>query len=291
MNKYKIEDNIDFFAELHKSLYTKEIEEKSEDDNNYCQITNKPLTDKYVSLNCGHKFNYIPIYNDLVNYKTKFNHMECLSRKLSTNEIRCPYCRRKQEGVLPYYEELGLKKVNGVNFYDPDYKQYCSYSKCEYLYPNENYDPNKSESAENSPYLTNINCHMYGFPLNNYGDNKHYCHKHNKIMITHYKYLEKEKVKLAKKQAKELENQMKILEKQKTKDKQTEDKLKASLAKILNKPTTENLVLGPSIIEGPSNIETQTLCIQILKTGPNKGKPCGCKVFLNNMCKRHLPKN
>jgi len=76
MNKYKIEGNVDFFAELYKSLDTKEFEEKIEDNNNYCLITNNPLTDKHVSLNCGHKFNYIPIYNDLVNYKTKFNYME-----------------------------------------------------------------------------------------------------------------------------------------------------------------------------------------------------------------------
>jgi hypothetical protein len=302
MNKYNIEGGIDFFAELYKSLDIEDSKENIEDDKSYCLITNKPLIDKYVSLNCGHKFNYIPIYNDIFNHKKKFNYMECTSRRLNMNEIRCPYCRRKQQGVLPYYQELGLKKVNGVNFYDPDYKQYYMYSKCEYVYPNENYDTNQPESDENLPYLINTKCHLYGFPIAvynsqnpyqpiNYGDSKHYCYIHNKLMIKQYKYLEKEKVKLAKKQAKELEKQMKILEKQKTKVKEKEDKLKASLAKILNKPITENVVLSPSVIKGPTNIENQTGCIQILKTGLNKGKPCGCKVFSNNVCKRHIPKN
>ena len=49
--------------------------------------------------------------------------------------------------------------------------------------------------------------------------------------------------------------------------------------KALKKNTTpENIILGPSIVTG---------CIQILKTGPNKGKPCGCNIVLENICKRH----
>ena len=54
-------------------------------------------------------------------------------------------------------------------------------------------------------------------------------------------------------------------------------------SKILNNMAmSENIVLGPL---------TQSGCVQILKSGPNKGKPCGCKIFTDNMCKRHLPKN
>ena len=61
-NKYIIEDGIDFFAELYKSLDDKELLEKTEEDNNKCLITNQPLTDKFVELNCGHKFNYVALY-------------------------------------------------------------------------------------------------------------------------------------------------------------------------------------------------------------------------------------
>jgi hypothetical protein len=41
--------------------------------------------------------------------------MEGINMRLNNVEIRCPYCRKKQTGLLPYYEELGLEKINGVN--------------------------------------------------------------------------------------------------------------------------------------------------------------------------------
>jgi hypothetical protein len=303
MNKYNIEGDIDFFEELYKSLNENEdIDEKLEDNNYNCLITNQPLVDKYVSLDCGHKFNYIPIYNDIFNHKKKFNCMESSSKKLNTNEIRCPYCRRKQSGVLPYYEELGLKKINGVNFYDPCIKQNM-YHKCEYLYPNENYDPTKPESIENSPYLSE-KCYFLGFPIElynsqnpsqpiNYGDTKHYCYTHKKIMIKHYKKLEKEKEKLAKKQAKELQKQKAKEEKQKAKDKAKEEKQKAKDKAKEEKQKAKELAKKP---KSPSenvilSSETKIGCMQILKTGINKGKPCGCKIFSMNTCKRHVPKN
>ena len=119
MSKYNIEGGIDFFSELYKSLDIEENNQKIEEDNNLCLITNQPLLDKHVKLECGHKFNYIPLFNDIKNHKQKFNNLEGCNSKLKTNEIRCPYCRYKQNGVLPYYEELNIQKINGVNFYDP----------------------------------------------------------------------------------------------------------------------------------------------------------------------------
>ena len=154
MVKYNKEGGLDFYAELYKSL---DIEEAEEDENK-CLITNQPLTDKYVTMECGHKFNYIPLFNDLVNHKTKFNFMEGTFSKLTTNEIRCPYCRTKQNYLLPYYQEFGLAKVNGVNFYDPNVKPTYSNGtyilhKCEYQYHNPNYDISIPETSTNSKYL------------------------------------------------------------------------------------------------------------------------------------------
>ena len=73
MKKYVVEGGIDFFAELYKSLDDEENNHKTDEDNNICLITNKPLTDKFVEMNCGHKFNYLPLYNDLLNHKNKFH--------------------------------------------------------------------------------------------------------------------------------------------------------------------------------------------------------------------------
>ena len=301
MVKYNIEGGLDFYTELYKSL---DIEEGEEDENK-CLITNQPLTDKYVTMECGHKFNYIPLFNDLVNHKTKFNFMEGTFSKLTTNEIRCPYCRTKQNYLLPYYEEFGLAKVNGVNFYDPNLKPtypngtYILH-KCEYKYPNPIYDISTPETSTNSKYLKKT-CHYHGTKINiynklkpsepiTYDDTKYYCYTHKKEMIKNYKLqqkekkmLEKENEKNEKKKLKMLEKENKLLEKQKLKAKEKEEKDKAKLLKKKStSTTTENVVLGPL------NLESQTGCIQILKSGINKGNPCGCKIISENMCKRHF---
>jgi hypothetical protein len=277
MTKYNIEGGIDFFNELYKSL------DLNDNDDDMCLITNEPLKDRYITLKCNHKFNYIPLFYDIYNHKLKFNSFECSSSRLHSNEIRCPYCRVKQKGVLPYYEDLVSKKVNGVNFYDPNLNQqthpnYNSH-KCEYKLINENYDSTKPESQTNSKYLqscgdyytTQISLYNKIKPSEpiTYGDTNYYCYTHKKEMIKKYKTQQKEKEKDEKKQAK-------ILEKQNAKIKEKEEKQKAKDLK--KNQVTENIVLGPSIITG---------CVQILKTGLNKGSPCGCKIINENMCKRH----
>ena len=62
-----------------------------QDEDNNCLITNLPLSDKFVTLSCGHKFNYVPLYNDIFNHKQKFNVMESSVSSLMPGEIRCPY--------------------------------------------------------------------------------------------------------------------------------------------------------------------------------------------------------
>lgn len=286
MNKYIVEGGVDFFTELYKSL---DVEEGDNDDNNMCLITNQPLSDKHVELNCGHKFNYIPLYHDILNHKKKFNNMEGSISKLHTNEIRCPYCRKKQMELLPYYEELGLQKVSGVNFYDPNKEPTCSnfkLHKCEYQSLNPEFDPNNPETIANkkffpclSSYATKITG-IDGEP-NIYGDDKHYCYKHKKLVIKEYKLKEKEK----EKELKIKEKALAKASKQKAKE-EAKILLKQAKQDLKKKVKPENIVLGPSII-----VSEQTGCVQILKTGPNKGMPCGCKIFADNVCKRHMKKN
>ena len=306
MVKYNIEGGLDFYSELYKSLDIEESEKKTEEDENKCLISNEQLIDKHVIMDCGHKFNYIPLYNDIVNHKSKFNKMEGIHSKLNTNEIRCPYCRKKQHKLLPYYEELGLKKVNGVNFYNPDLNNSNSTyivapHKCEFKYPNTNYDPNKPETDINSKYLNNQSCIYYGTKISvynkinpsqpiTYGDDKYYCYIHKKEMIKQYKSYQKEKEKEEKKQVKILEKEKKLLEKQTAKAKEKEEKQKLKLLKknlLLQTKVSNKELKSENIILGTSNVVNQSGCIQILKTGINKGTPCGCKIVLENMCKRH----
>lgn len=298
MNKYIIEGGINFFDELYKSLDDNSLNntcDSSANNMSNCLISNEPLIDKWVELNCGHKFNYIPLYNDLVNHKHKFNVLEGSKSKLLLSQIRCPYCRNKQDTLLPYYDDLGLPKINGVNCLYSLKKQtnYNNDYICEYNIPNVCYDCSKEESPTNKK---NIMCgaiyaaqvFIYNkqdqTQLINCGDYKTYCYTHRIKIIKEYKLKEKQKKMLANKQLKELKNKeiqkAKILEKEKIK----QEKIKLKLEKTLKQKTTniENIVLGPSIIENKTDG-----CKQLLKSGPNRGMNCGCKLFDENLCKRH----
>ena len=292
MDKYNIEGKINFFDELYKSL---DVDDNDNDnDYNKCLITNELLIDKHVILDCNHKFNYIPLYNDLINHKLKFNCLESTSGQLYVNEIRCPYCRQKQSKLLPYYEELGLKKINGINFFDPSIKIACNNScslKCEYKLPNANYDISKPETDINQKYIICNNHYSTKIFMYNsknpqepitYGDNNYYCYKHKKEMIKEYKLKEKKDLNIAKKKEKE---DLKIAKKKEKEDlKIAKKKEKEDLKGLKKKQSIENIVLGPIIIE---NQTINLGCIQILKSGQNKGNPCGCKVVTDNLCKRH----
>lgn len=284
MNKYKIEGNIDFFEELYKSLV---IDDTDDNTNNICLISNTPLADKFVELKCGHKFNYIPLYNDIVNHKKYFNNMEGSTSQLKLNEIRCPYCRNKQDTLLPYYEELGLHKVNGVNFYQDTGNKKTN--TCQYEIINENFDDKLPESNSNKKYINCCKPFSYQIieysaenpwePKFTYQDEKYYCYEHKKIMIKKYKLENKQKLIEEKKQVKVQLKAEKV--KAKEEEKVAKQKEKEELKKSKQK-TNENIVLGPLVI-GNATVG----CAQNLKTGVNKGNVCGCKIFAENLCKRH----
>ena len=69
--KYEIEDDLDFFAAL-KSMQQPPSQDPDADDDdheNTCLITNDPLNAFHVTLVCGHKFNYEPLYQEVLRQK------------------------------------------------------------------------------------------------------------------------------------------------------------------------------------------------------------------------------
>ena len=113
---YIIEDNIDFFSELKKELDESNKEKKSDnknDNENICLITHEPLIDNYITLSCNHKFNYLPLYLEVINQKTKHSYLEITRLKL--NEIKCPYCRTITSSLIPYINFPEIKRIYGVN--------------------------------------------------------------------------------------------------------------------------------------------------------------------------------
>lgn len=301
MPKYLIEGAIDFYSELYKSLDVEENDFKTEEDDNLCLITKQPLTTNYVTMECGHKFNYVPLFKDVDNHKKNFNNMEGTSGKLNKNEIRCPYCRKKQTTLLPYYENMGIPKVMGVNetyvftYKEPSANNY-SYGLCEYV-------TSISDNIDGSNnYVKKCNLSgstLYVQTLNtNYGDTKAYCWLHKKVMIRKYKkeILNKMKmdVKIANQKNKEQEKKIKQDEKIKIKEEakklklEEKEKTKSQKKKQIK---SENIILGPSDIDIISHEETHQNegCVSLLKTGPNKGNVCGCTIYNleAKLCKRH----
>ena len=84
-----------FFEELYKELSN---ENKILDDN-ICLITNEPLLDDYVTLQCNHKFNYNSIFQEIK--RQKHDPFKYEVDKLAHFQLKCPYCRYIQGWLLP----------------------------------------------------------------------------------------------------------------------------------------------------------------------------------------------
>lgn len=109
--KYNVEGEIDFYAELNKNMEDNNASStKDEDDTNKCLITRLPLVDGFVTMECGHSFNYLPLYNELVQQQKP---SICGYAKIG--RIVCPFCRHSQQTFLPY--NSAFKIVMGVNMY------------------------------------------------------------------------------------------------------------------------------------------------------------------------------
>jgi len=115
---YNIENGLNFYETLKQTLALHDSEKNEQEG--ICPISNTPLETYFFTFKCGHKFNYAPLFKDLYNHKKKYNFMEGIKGHLNMNEIRCPFCRKKQNGLLPYYPELPFEKVHGVNYINPD---------------------------------------------------------------------------------------------------------------------------------------------------------------------------
>lgn len=70
MVKYSIEGNIDFFKELNEIQNNES--DTINDDKNECLLTGEKLRPDSVILLCGHRFNYKPLFTEVVMQKCSF---------------------------------------------------------------------------------------------------------------------------------------------------------------------------------------------------------------------------
>lgn len=114
MNKYIIEGNLDF-----KTAMASDIENEFINDEEICLVSQQLLTKSHIKLPCGHKFNYMPLYNELYKQKQKIQQKNIHSFEtchLKINQIKCPYCRKVFDNILPYIQSECIEKVHGVNY-------------------------------------------------------------------------------------------------------------------------------------------------------------------------------
>ena len=117
-----LEDNINFYEEINKF-------DDDDDDDNICLLSNTPLDNNKITLPCNHSFNFIPLYKEIFNQKIKKNFS---SRKLSFNEIKCPYCRQISDKLLPHVLlNDKMAYIPGVN---SPIKLCMDFKECNYMF-------------------------------------------------------------------------------------------------------------------------------------------------------------
>ena len=120
-SKYEVEDDLhlDFFEALktmqQEATVLPPSASSSSDDNNVCLITNEPLNSFHVCLQCGHKFNYEPLYQEVLRQKGRMG-IHNYHEKIDVNQIKCPYCRTMTNKLLPFIgQHPVIKRLAGVN--------------------------------------------------------------------------------------------------------------------------------------------------------------------------------
>ena len=314
MSKYIIEGNLNFQEELYKLL-----DEDSDNEDELCQITGLPLKDKYVLLECNHHFNYDALYKEIYKQKYEFKtyQINALTKKeqqkLNNSKldyfIKCPYCRNIQFTILPYYKELGLKELYGINSLYKRQDKQEQYNTNDPQYGDKNYTFISYYGVTfkygkcckiNGNDIFGYNCQVkYVAPIPN--TKLDYCSFHYIEELKIYKMHERKRIMNIKLLIKK-EKQDKINEKKKLledKKKLLEDKNYERAEKGLTplkrlpiiKKKFENIVEQQNQSIQTYISEEEMTCKEILKSGPNKGKSCGCKkIETNGLCKRHSPK-
>lgn len=312
MPKYTIEGNINFQEELYKLL-----DEDSDDEDTLCQITGLPLKDRSVSLECNHHFNYDSLYKEI--YKQKFDFKTYEPHSLTKKDfqkfnnsnldyfIRCPYCRNIQFTILPYYEDLDLEKVYGINSLDkslktapsPNNTHSSNYIMKSY-YGDKDYTFNMygttfkwGQCCQKLSSVSKSLC-SHKYIANVPGTDLLYCKIHYRAGVKNHKMALKQEANTAKLVIKK-EKEDKLNERKKLFEERNAERVAKGLPPLKRMPVIKKKV--ENIVEQQNNTiqqyipEEENGCNAVLKSGHNKGKLCGCKkIEANGLCKRHLPK-
>ena len=138
--------NIDIILNNYKKFLNTDEEIK----NNICLISHENINDEFniIKLPCGHTFDYSNLYKEFYNQKNFFYKIE---NKKNTG-IKCPYCRKPFNKILPYYEIENINQVNGINHPNKDILDLYS---CEWIYKSGKNKGNKCIKCANKYKIGN----------------------------------------------------------------------------------------------------------------------------------------
>lgn len=145
LNTQPTQNSIDFFSELSKIIQSTSSSSLSSSpressnivisssppstDDNICLISKEKLHPNHITLKCNHKFNYMPIYKEVLYQKTKSNTMYEVT-KLQPYQIKCPYCRTVNNKLLPFIPYPSVKLAKNIHSTSSD----CiPATKCSYV--------------------------------------------------------------------------------------------------------------------------------------------------------------
>ena len=159
--------NIDIILKKNNYKDLLNYDEKKENDidnssNNICLISQEPIIDSInlIKLPCGHTFDYVNLFNEIKNQKYYFYKVEV--QNCNSNTIKCPYCRKVFNNILPYHEIDSVTRIKNINI--PNSKIMPIY-KCQWQF----------KSGKNKNNFCNCSANNYKIG--------HYCEKHHKLMI------------------------------------------------------------------------------------------------------------
>jgi hypothetical protein len=103
--------------------------ESDDDEESMCLISYQPLDESVIRLTCGHSFNYLPLFKEIVKQKRIPNFSE--TTRLRVNQMKCPYCRTVHGYILPYLKLENVDSIRGVNI---PLKYGMKNKKCTYVF-------------------------------------------------------------------------------------------------------------------------------------------------------------
>lgn len=117
--QYELEGDIDFFKELKNITTTSHDATTADSETPRCLITDEPLQNDAVELKCGHRFNYIPLYKEVL-----FQKCSLLPKNVSTKIVASytkPTTANSASSALPIVSSSSLLSQHNPNIQTVSY--------------------------------------------------------------------------------------------------------------------------------------------------------------------------